>query len=75
MNRALAYMYLKNYKAALDDYSKVLEIDAYNAEAFLKRGVAHQYMEDIPAACEDWKKAEELGSEKARPYMDKYCSP
>jgi hypothetical protein len=32
-------------------------------------------MEDIPAACEDWKKAEELGSEKARPYMDKYCSP
>jgi len=75
MNRGLAYLYLKDYQAASDDYSKVIEIDPYNTDAYLKRGVTLQYLENIPAACEDWKKASELGSEKARTYLDKYCSP
>jgi tetratricopeptide (TPR) repeat protein len=74
LNRGLAYLYLKKYKEASDDYTSVIQNDPADQEAYTNRGVARQYLNDLAGACEDWKKASELGSVKSKTYLQKYCS-
>jgi Tfp pilus assembly protein PilF len=65
---------LKNFTSAIADYTKVIEMDPRNHEAFTNRGVAYQYMGENIRACLDWKKAAEMGSEKASQFHEKYCN-
>jgi tetratricopeptide (TPR) repeat protein len=75
LNKGLAELYLKNWDLAIQVYSKAIELDSTNSEAFANRGVALQYQGKLKAACEDWNKALTLGSEKVKSYLQKYCSP
>jgi len=75
MNKGLALLYLKDYKAARDVYTKVIGLNDHDAEAYLNRGVAFQYDGLSSMACEDWKTSSALGSEKAGSFVEKYCSP
>lgn len=57
---------LKNYEAAIQDYSRVIEAKHNLAEAHYLRGQAEARLGDKDSACVDWKKAAELGHTEAK---------
>jgi len=57
---------LKNYEAAIEDYTRVIEMNPNLAEAHYSRGQARARAGDSKSACIDWKKAAELGHEEAK---------
>ncbi len=57
---------LKNYEAAIEDYSRVIEMNPKLAQAHYSRGQAKARMGDKESACVDWKKASELGHDEAK---------
>lgn len=57
---------LKNYDAAIEDYTRVIEMKSNLANAHYSRGQAEARKGDSKAACIDWKKAAELGHEEAK---------
>ena len=74
LNRALAFLYIKNYPSTLDDYNSIIRLEPGNADALTNRGAAYQYLDQKEKACEDWKNASDLGSVKAKTYLEKYCA-
>lgn len=58
--RALANAQNKDYKAALKDYSKAIELDKNNASAYLNRARLKSYMGDNKGAAQDAKAAQSL---------------
>ena len=57
-----------DFRGALGDYTRAIEVDTADAEAYLKRGVALKVLGEFGAAVEDLNKAIEL-----RPkYLDAY---
>ncbi|NQV01130.1 MAG: hypothetical protein HQ542_00660, partial [Bacteroidia bacterium] len=73
LNKALAFMYLKQYREAGLVYTEVIDLDPVNIEAYTKRGVARQYQGDLIGACDDWDTALSLGSDNALKYIEKFC--
>ncbi len=57
---------LKNYQAAIQDYTRVIEMKQNLANAHYLRGQAIARSGDTEAACVDWKKAAELGHTEAK---------
>ena len=57
---------LKHYEAAIEDYSRVIEMNPNLAHAHYSRGQAKARMGKTEAACVDWKKASELGHDEAK---------
>jgi tetratricopeptide (TPR) repeat protein len=53
----------KDYKGAISDYSKALEIDPDNAEGYCKRGLSKNELKDYPGAVADCSKAIEIEPE------------
>ncbi|MEI8048185.1 MAG: tetratricopeptide repeat protein [Bacteroidota bacterium] len=53
----------KDYKGAISDYSKALEIDPDNAEAYCKRGLSKKELRDYPGAIADCSRAIEIETE------------
>jgi tetratricopeptide (TPR) repeat protein len=45
---------LKNYKDALKQYNKAIDLDAYNGEAFAGRGLVKYFLKDYKGAIEDF---------------------
>ena len=43
----------KNYKGAIEDYTKAIEIDPSNAFSYLERGRAKEKLEDYQGAIDD----------------------
>ncbi len=67
--RAYNRVQVKDYKGALSDYWKRIELDTsrnlITAEIFYYRGNIKQKLNDKKGACKDWTKAGELGFMKA----------
>lgn len=65
-SRAFAYISLKEYTAAIADYSKLIEMDADDAESYFLRGLSKQYSQKYFAqsSCDDYRKAKELNYQK-----------
>ncbi len=59
----------KNYPAALEVYSKVLEIDARNFDAFVGRGVLYLETGEMARAAEEFRKAQYLDPGAPEAYM------
>ncbi|MCF8277727.1 MAG: tetratricopeptide repeat protein [Flavobacteriales bacterium] len=57
---------LKNYEAAIVDYTRVIEMNPNLADAHYNRGQAKARLGDTEKACVDWKKAAELGHMEAK---------
>lgn len=51
----------KNYRNAIDLYTKAIEFDTSNAEGYFWRGYAHQYVKEFEASLADVTKSLELG--------------
>ena len=66
-SRAMAYLSLKEYTAAIADWTKVIELDSEDGESFLFRGLCKQLSKKSysQTSCDDFKKAKELKYEKA----------
>jgi len=56
-------------QAAINEFSKALEIDPNNGEAFAGRGFAYDLLGNSVAAIEDFQKSIELGFESAESYV------
>jgi tetratricopeptide (TPR) repeat protein len=61
-NRNAKYK-IKDYKGALDDFSKAIELNSINAEAFICRTLAKIALVQKSSALKDVNKAVELGNE------------
>lgn len=57
---------LTQYEAAIQDYSRVIEMNPNLANAYYLRGQAKARMGSKEMACTDWKKAAELGHSEAK---------
>ncbi len=71
--RATCYTFQKNYKDALADYAKAIELNPDLSESYFNRGVCYYYTQRMDSACIDWKKAAEMGYATAKEYSEKYC--
>ena len=72
-NRALSYMRLENWDEAMTDLTKVIELDASNAEAYYNRSNVYLQLKDNDSACADMRKAGELGYKDAINYILSIC--
>jgi tetratricopeptide (TPR) repeat protein len=63
--RGLTYHYLKENKAALEDFNKALELDSDNPYRYSSRAFIKDYYGDHQGAVEDYRKAVELDPEDA----------
>jgi tetratricopeptide (TPR) repeat protein len=57
LDRAVDKSLLKNYKGAIEDYSKIIKIDSNNTLAYMNRGKNKKRLEDYKGAIDDFDKA------------------
>jgi len=57
INRGTDKSMLEDYNGAIEDYSKVIEIDSINTLAFFNRGLNKQRKEDYHSAIDDFNRA------------------
>ncbi|MYB92774.1 tetratricopeptide repeat protein [Candidatus Poribacteria bacterium] len=60
-NRGLVYRMKEDYKHAVEDYTKAIEIDPYNADAYYRRSRAWLYLGEEEKAKSDMKTASDIG--------------
>ncbi len=63
-----------DYKGAIADYSKAIELNPKLAEAYAARGLAKIGLGQKDGGCLDLSKAGELGSAKAYESIKQYCN-
>lgn len=64
---------LENYQAAIQDYSRVIEMQENLSDAYYLRGEAKARLGNTEEACTDWKKAAELGNKEAKDVVVYNC--
>jgi tetratricopeptide (TPR) repeat protein len=67
-----AYMNLKDYIRAIENYTKAIEIKQDYTDAYYNRGLVKSYMGERNFACEDFLKAESLGKKNIED-LTKWC--
>lgn len=60
-NRANILTIMKDYRGAIADYNKVLEIEPNMADAYFNRGLTHVFLGNNRLGIQDLSKAGELG--------------
>ena len=60
-NRGTAYALLGNFKQAIEDFSKAIELNSKFANAYYIRGLCYQELGDEAKAQADFAKAKQLG--------------
>lgn len=68
-----AKLRLEDYKGAIADYSKAIELNPKNAKAYYSRGLAKLLMGQKDSGCIDLSKAGELGYDKAYDAIKEDC--
>ncbi|MFW5804146.1 MAG: tetratricopeptide repeat protein [bacterium] len=74
INRGLANFQLRNFAAAIKNFSNVYEVDKHDVEVLIFRGFAKYYSNDKRGACLDWSLAGEKGSAEAYEHIRQYCN-
>ena len=65
---------LKDYRGAILDYTKAIELDPKMGDAYYYRGVAKIAVKEINSGCYDLSKAGELGQEAAYKLIKQFCN-
>jgi tetratricopeptide (TPR) repeat protein len=68
-NRGLAYADLGQYKQAIKDYDRAIELNPEDAKAYNNRGIAYWMLNMIHAGCSDLKTACKLGGCKGLEFV------
>ena len=68
------YAKAKDHNGAIRDYTKAIELDPNDANAYYNRGVSKENLGDLNGACADWKKAAALGHKNAAKWVAKQCN-
>ncbi|WBL24259.1 tetratricopeptide repeat protein [Zunongwangia sp. HGR-M22] len=63
----------KNYKKAINELNKIIELNEKDAKAYFLRGKLNATLK-ISNGCEDAKKAADLGHKEAKLVYDQYCN-
>jgi tetratricopeptide (TPR) repeat protein len=71
--RGSAKLKLEDYRGAIADLSKAIEINPNYIGAYYGRGGAKYFLGDKNGACLDWSKAGELGYGEAYDLIKQYC--
>ena len=74
IDRATLNASRKQYNAAIDDFTRAIEIEPNLAEAYFNRGLVRIYSGNKPEGLEDLSKAGELGLFNAYSLIKKYKS-
>ena len=64
----------KDYYGAISDYTKAIEINPNNNEAYMNRGLSKADLNDLTGACADWKKAASLGYTNSAEWVANQCN-
>ena len=62
-------MCLKEFKGAIDDFTKAIEIDPNDDSSYKCRGLSKKILKDFKGALDDFNKAIEIGKEKGYQLM------
>lgn len=73
-NRGVNKFATGDYKNALLDYNKAIELNPKDASVYYNRGFAKANLGIVNEACLDWSKAGEMGYWKAYDTIKKYCN-
>ncbi|MBK6266352.1 tetratricopeptide repeat protein [Marivirga sp. S37H4] len=73
-NRGNSYLKLKDYKAAVLNYTSTLNEFPDHYGAYANRGMAYYNLKRKAEACNDWIKASENGFSTAKEYISAYCN-
>ncbi len=73
-NNGNAKAELQDYRGAIADYNKAIELKPDFAEAYINRGRAKYELKDLDGACLDLSKAGELGHSGAYDLIKQYCN-
>ena len=71
--RGWIHINLKNYSAAMDDYSRSIKNNVFLKTSYANRGFIKDIMQDQNGACSDWGKGGKLGDEKALSAFENHC--
>ncbi|MDA2919073.1 tetratricopeptide repeat protein [Desulfobacterota bacterium AH_259_B03_O07] len=63
-----------DYRGAIKDYTKAIEINPKDAEVYYGRGLTKLYLGQKDSGCLDLSKAGELGYFKAYDFIKQYCN-
>jgi len=63
---------LKDYRAALIDFTRAIEIDTGYTDAWTGRGSVYFYLHDRNASERDWNRAKDLGSRQAAGLLQRH---
>ncbi len=61
------------FSEAITFYTKAIEINPKNADAYVGRGLAKNFLLDRDGACSDFKKAVDLGDDDASVILNDFC--
>ena len=64
----------KDYEGAVLDYTKSIELNDKDANAYYKRGLSKLFLKEKNSGCSNLNKAMELGSKEAVEIIKKYCN-
>jgi tetratricopeptide (TPR) repeat protein len=73
--RAKARISRMEYPQAVQDFSRVLEIDKKNTDALYNRACLMFEMGQKDAACEDWRASMSLGKTESVKWVSQFCKP
>ena len=72
-NRGETKFRMGDYKGAIIDYSKSIELNPDNSISYRGRGKASQKLNEINSACRDWGKGYELGDKVSNEFFKSFC--
>jgi tetratricopeptide (TPR) repeat protein len=74
VGRGLAKGNMSDYKGAIEDFDKAIQLNTKSEEAYYNRGIAKILSGQTASGCSDLSKAGELGYAEANEDIENFCT-